>query len=462
MPLISINPATGEKISEIPELTSEQIQTKLALGDDTFQKWRETDFAERAAKMKRLAEILRANAQKYGEIMTREMGKPITAARAEVEKCAWVCEYYAENAENFLSPEIAESDASESFVRFDPIGPVLAVMPWNFPFWQVLRFAAPTIMAGNVGLLKHASNVQGCAAAIEESFILAGFAQGIFQNLAIGSGAVETVIRDPRVKAITLTGSEYAGRKVAEIAGDEIKKVVLELGGSDPFIVLTDADVALAAETAATARFQNCGQSCIAAKRFIVVENVAEKFIELFKIATEKLIIGDPMNEETQIGPMVNQKSLEEIDRQVQESIKKGARLIIGGKKFEETSLPRACRGGYFYSPTILADVKIGMPVYDEETFGPVAAVITVRDEAEAIRVANDTPFGLGSSIWTKNLDKAKQLASHINAGSVFINGLVKSDPRLPFGGTKKSGYGRELAGFGIREFVNVKTVWVK
>ena len=246
MPLISINPATGEKISEIPELTSEQIQTKLALGDDTFQKWRETDFAERAAKMKRLAEILRANAQKYGEIMTREMGKPITAARAEVEKCAWVCEYYAENAENFLSPEIAESDASESFVRFDPIGPVLAVMPWNFPFWQVLRFAAPTIMAGNVGLLKHASNVQGCAAAIEESFILAGFAQGIFQNLAIGSGAVETVIRDPRVKAITLTGSEYAGRKVAEIAGDEIKKVVLELGGSDPFIVLTDADVALA------------------------------------------------------------------------------------------------------------------------------------------------------------------------------------------------------------------------
>ncbi len=462
MSLISINPTTNEKISEISELSAEHIQAKLTIADATYQMWRETNFTERATKMKRLAEVLRTNTQKYGKIMTREMGKPLTAARAEVEKCAWVCEYYAENAEKFLSPESTESDASESFVRFDPIGPVLAVMPWNFPFWQVYRFAAPAVMAGNVGLLKHASNVQGCATMIEESFALAGFAEGIFQNLAIGSSAVESIIRDPRVAAVTLTGSEYAGRKVAEVAGDEIKKVVLELGGSDPFIVLADADVARAAETAATARFQNCGQSCIAAKRFIVVESVATQFIALFKIATEKLIVGDPMDEETKIGPMVNEKSLIEIYEQIQVSLKKGARLILGGQKINAENLPSSCHNGFFFAPTILADVKPGMPAYDQETFGPVAAIITVHDEAEAIRVANDTPFGLGSSLWTNDREKAKKIASQIKAGSVFINGLVKSDPRLPFGGTKKSGIGRELSGYGIREFVNIKTVWIQ
>lgn len=453
MPLISTNPATGAKISEIPELTPDQLEARLVIAETAFQMWRKTDFTVRSLKMKQLAEVLRENSQKYGEIMTAEMGKPIKAARAEVEKCARVCEYYADNAEKFLSPEPHESGASESFVRFDPIGIVLAVMPWNFPLWQVIRFAAPAVMAGNVGILKHASNVQGCAAAIEESFLLAGFPQGIFQNLAIASDKVEGLVRDSRVKAVTLTGSEYAGRKVAEVAGDEVKKTVLELGGSDPFIVLADADVNTAAEMAALARLQNCGQSCIAAKRFIVEAQISEQFISAFKSAVEKFVVGDPMDEATQMGPMVNQKSLEEIDRQVQGSIEKGARLITGGKKLE--------REGFFYAPTILADVKSGMPAYDEETFGPVAAVITVADENEAIRVANDSRFGLGSSIWTTNIEKAKKLAAQIDAGSVFINGMVASDPRLPFGGTKKSGYGRELSEFGIREFVNVKTVWL-
>lgn len=462
MPLISTNPATGAKINETPELTPDQLEARLVIAETAFQMWRKTDFTVRSLKMKQLAEVLRKNSQKYGEIMTREMGKPIKAARAEVEKCAWVCEYYADNAEKFLSPEPHESGASESFVRFDPIGIVLAVMPWNFPFWQVIRFAAPAVMAGNVGILKHASNVQGCAAAIEESFLLAGFPQGIFQNVAIGSDKVEGLVRDSRVKAVTLTGSEYAGRKVAEVAGDEVKKTVLELGGSDPFIVLADADVNTAAEMATLARLQNCGQSCIAAKRFIVEASIAEQFISAFKLAVEKFVVGDPMNEATQMGPLVNQKSLEEIDRQVQGSIEKGARLITGGKKFGRESSPQACREGFFYAPTILADVKSGMPVYDEETFGPVAAVITVADEAEAIRVANDSRFGLGSSIWTADTSKAKKLAAQIDAGSVFINGIVASDPRLPFGGTKKSGYGRELSEFGIREFVNIKTVWVK
>ncbi|KKW42092.1 MAG: hypothetical protein UY92_C0010G0008 [Candidatus Magasanikbacteria bacterium GW2011_GWA2_56_11] len=454
MPIQSTNPATGEIVFTYPELAPEQIQSKLAIAEATFQFWKEAPFSERAAKMKNLAGVLRGQSRRWAEIMTREMGKPITAAMAEVEKCAWVCEYYAENAERILAAETIATDASESFVRFEPLGSVLAVMPWNFPFWQVYRFAAPAVMAGNVALLKHASNVPGCAEAIQETFAAAGFAEGIFQNLLIGSNQVDGIVRDPRVKAVTLTGSEYAGRKVAEAAGDEIKPSVLELGGSDAFIVLEDADLEAAAKIGAMARLQNCGQSCIAAKRFIVVEKIADNFIELFKQNFEATLVGDPMDEATQMGPLISEKSLQEIERQVKESIKKGARLATGGQRLE--------RPGSFFAPTILTDVKPGMPAYEEEIFGPVAAVITVRGADEAVRAANDSRFGLGSSLWTGNLERAKALVPRIEAGSVFINGLVKSDPRLPFGGLKKSGYGRELSSYGIKEFVNIKTVWIK
>jgi succinate-semialdehyde dehydrogenase/glutarate-semialdehyde dehydrogenase len=462
MPLISTNPATGEKIAQYTDLEPTEIEAKLANAQATFENWRTTTFEERAAKMNQLAHVLRENSVRYSMLISTEMGRPIAAARAEIEKCAWGCEFYATHAEKFLAPEVHPSKASKSFVRFDPIGVILAVMPWNFPFWQVFRFAAPAAMAGNVGILKHASNVQGCAAAIEESFALAGFPTGVFQNLAIGSDKVAAVIRDARVKAVTLTGSEYAGRKVAEVAGDEIKKVVLELGGSDPFIVLADADVAAAAQTAAMARLQNCGQSCIAAKRFIVEEKIADQFIELFKQSVEKVIVSNPLDESTQMGPLVNEKSMKEIDRQVQESLQKGAQLVTGGTKVDPKNLPTDCHHGFFYAPTILANVTPGMPVYDEETFGPVAAIITVRDEADAIRVANASRFGLGSSIWTSDIEKAQKLAEHIDAGSVYINGMVASEPGLPFGGIKKSGIGRELSHYGIREFVNVKTVWIK
>lgn len=454
MPLISINPATGQTIKEWTELSAADVQAKLEIAHSAFQDWRTKSFAERAELVKKVAVVLRENAHKYGLIATEEMGKPITEAKAEVEKCAWVCEYYAENAEKFLTPENAPSDASESFVRFDPMGTVLAIMPWNFPYWQLFRFAAGTIMAGNTVVMKHASNVQGCAAAIQEAFTLAGFPTGIFQNLPISSGAVEAIIRDPRVIGVTLTGSEAAGRKVAATAADEVKKSVLELGGSDPFIVLANADVPAAAKAAATSRLLNCGQVCLAAKRFIVEAAVAEQFLTELKTAFANFKVGDPTEADTQMGPLMSAKAVTEIDEQVQTSIQNDARLVCGGKKITGP--------GAFYEPTILADVKPGMPAYDAEVFGPVAGVITVADANEAVRVANDSPFGLSASLWTNGTAKAKQIAAQLEVGSVFINGLVKSDPRLPLGGVKRSGFGRELYSFGIREFVNIKSVWIK
>ncbi len=453
MPIISQNPATEEILKKFDELTTAQLEAKLALARTTYESWRHVSFADRAKVMRKAAEILKKEARHYGEIISKEIGKPIKAATAEVEKCAWVCEYYADNAEKMLSNQPAPSDASESYVAFEPLGVVLAVMPWNFPFWQVFRFAAPALMAGNVGLLKHASNVPQSAEAIEEIFLKAGVPKGAFQNLLVGSSKVEGIIRDPRVMAATLTGSEYAGQQVASQAGSEIKKTVLELGGSDPFIVLKDADIEKAASMGTTARLQNAGQSCIAAKRFIVEESIAKKFLAKFKENFEKIVIGDPSQEATQLGTVATRQILQEIDDQVKKSIAMGAKLITGGH-------PRDGKG-YFYLPTILANVKKGMPAYDQETFGPVAAVISVKNEDEAIQVANDTPFGLGSSLWTRNAETAKRLIPKIQAGCVFVNGMVKSDPRLPFGGIKRSGYGRELAEFGIKEFVNVKTVWI-
>lgn len=454
MPLISINPTTGETIREFTELTPEQIEVKLALAHSAFQDWKNKGFAERAEKMRKVAEVLRTNAEKYGLVATLEIGKTIKEAKAEVEKCALVCDYYAENAEKFLTPEPAPSDASESYVRFDPMGAVLAIGPWNFPYWQVFRFVSGALMAGNVVVMKHASNVQGCAEAIEEAFKLAGFPAGVFQNLPVSSGAIEKIIRDKRIIGVTLTGSEKAGRAVASIAADEVKKSVLELGGSDPFIILEDADIPAAAQAATTSRLLNCGQVCLAAKRFIVVESVAEQFIAACKTAFENYHIGDPADPNTQMGPLMSTKAVEEIDKQVQASIAKGARLVTGGHKLD--------RPGAFYAPTILADINSSMPAYTEEIFGPVAAVITVKDEAEAIRVANDSDFGLSASLWTNDKNRAKRLATQIEVGSVFINGMVKSDPRLPLGGVKRSGFGRELYSFGIREFVNIKSVWIK
>lgn len=450
----SINPATEEVIAQYPELLEEDLDAKIDLAHRAFEAWKFTSFDIRRERMLELARLLRANKNELAQIATLEMGKPITQARAEVEKCALVCEYYAENGEKFLSHQKVETTASESFVRFDPIGVILAVMPWNFPYWQVIRFAAPAIMAGNVGVLKHASNVQGCGLAIEKLFLKADFPEGVFQNLSIGSNKVEYVIRDPRVVAVTLTGSESAGRKVAAQAGEHLKKTVLELGGSDPAIILEDADLDLVMKVAPLARLQNCGQSCIAAKRFIVEEKIAEEFIERFKKEFENFLVGDPMNEAVQMGPLVNAGAVEEIERQIAQSVAAGAEIVTGGKRLGEK--------GFFFAPTILRNVKKGMVAYKEELFGPVASVIIVEDEHEALRVANDVPFGLGSSIYTRNTEKAKEMAGKIDAGQVFINGMVISDPRLPFGGTKNSGYGRELSDLGIKEFVNVKTVWVK
>jgi succinate-semialdehyde dehydrogenase/glutarate-semialdehyde dehydrogenase len=450
----SKNPTTGETLAELQDLTPEGLEQKLAVAEDTFLQWRETTYAFRAERMRRLASILKEDARRLGEMMTLEMGKPIKQAVAEAEKCAWVCEYYADNAEKILSEESILSDASESYVRFDPLGIILAVMPWNFPFWQVFRFAAPALMAGNVGLLKHASNVPQCAIEIEKLFGRAGFPEGAFQNLLIRSDAVEKVLRDKRVAAATLTGSEAAGQSVAAIAGSEIKKTVLELGGSDPFIILADANLVEAVAVAVNARLQNNGQSCIAAKRFIVHKDIAPQFIDLYRNAYEKLVIGDPMNESTNIGPLATESILLDLEKQVNESVKKGARVEIGGRRSGEV--------GNFYEPTILSDVKPGMPAYHEELFGPVASVIVAADFDDAVRIANDSPFGLGASIWTRNIDLAKKLAARLESGGVFVNGMVKSDPRLPFGGIKRSGFGRELGSYGIKEFVNIKAVWVK
>ncbi|MFZ1291310.1 MAG: NAD-dependent succinate-semialdehyde dehydrogenase [Melioribacteraceae bacterium] len=454
MAIESVNPTTGKMIKSIDAFTNEKVEIIINEMQNDFFKWKETSFDERKKLMFNAANILRNEKDKYAEILTLEMGKPITQAIAEVEKCAWVCEYYAENAESILQKEFIKTDASESFVQFDPIGIVLAVMPWNFPFWQVFRFTAPALMAGNAGLLKHASNVPMSALAIEEIFHKAGFTKNIFRTLLINSNQVETVIENPKIKAVTLTGSEYAGSMVASKSGKMLKKSVMELGGSDPFIVLKDADLQSAVNTAVTARLLNNGQSCISAKRFIVVEEIVDEFEKLFVEKMSKIVIGDPMDSKTELGPIAREDLLFELHEQVIKSIKLGANLLIGGKRIN--------MNGNFYSPTILSNVKKGMPAYEQELFGPVASVIKVKNEQEAIFVANDTEFGLGASLWTSDIVKAKSLAKQIDSGSVFINGMVKSDPRLPFGGIKLSGYGRELSHYGIKEFVNIKTVWIK
>ena len=453
MSIQSVNPATGEVLETFEETSAPQIEQILAGAQAAFAEWRARPFAERATLMRAAGHELRAHKAKYALTMTREMGKPITQAEAEVEKCAGSCDYYAEHAEAFLAEQPRETDASRSYVRFDPLGPVLAVMPWNFPFWQVFRFAAPALMAGNAGILKHASNVPRCALQIEEVFRRAGFPDGLFRAVLVDSSAVKGLIADPRIVAVTLTGSERAGSAVAEQAGRAIKKTVLELGGSDPFIVLADADVDAAARAATDGRLINSGQSCIAAKRFIVVEPVADRFLERFKSELASRRMGDPLARETQVGPQARVDLRDQLHHQVEESVKRGARPLLGGQ------IPAG--KGAFYPPTLLAAVDKGMPAFDEETFGPVAAVIRAKDETDAIRLANDSPFGLGAALWTRDRARAERLAAQIEAGAVFVNGVVKSDPRLPFGGVKRSGYGRELSEYGIREFVNVKSVWI-
>src|SRR5213593_2397590 len=453
MAIQAVNPTTGATIKTYPEMTPAEVQSGIEKAHAAFLGWRQTRYAERARLMKRAAQLLREQAGAYATLMAQEMGKPVKDGRAEAEKCAWACDYYADNAEQFLQPEIIETEASKSFVTFQPLGVVLAVMPWNFPFWQVFRFAAPALMAGNAGVLKHASNVPGCALAIESVFRDAGFPRGLFATVLIGSSAVAGLIADRRIVAATLTGSDRAGSSVAEQAGRALKKTVLELGGSDPFIVLADADPATTAKMAAEARLVNSGQSCIAAKRFIVVEAVADQFIPRFVEELRARRVGDPLSRDTQVGPQARVDLRDALHRQVEESVRRGARRLLGGE------IPSG--KGAFYPPTLLTDVSEGMPAFDEETFGPVAAVIRAKDEADAIRLANNSQFGLGASVWTQDRARAERMAAQIESGVVFVNGIVKSDPRLPFGGIKRSGYGLELYVYGIRECVNIKTVWI-
>jgi succinate-semialdehyde dehydrogenase/glutarate-semialdehyde dehydrogenase len=449
----SINPATGATLHHFEPFAAEAVDWRVDAARETFRSWRETPFAERAEPMRRAAELLEAEKARWGELMTLEMGKPIGAAVAEAEKCAWACRYYAENAERFLADEPVETDASKSFVHYQPLGTILAVMPWNFPFWQVFRFAAPALMAGNVGLLKHASNVPQCALAIQEIFQRAGFREGAFQTLLIGSDRVSGLVEDRRIAAVTLTGSEAAGVAVGRAAGGQIKKVVLELGGSDPFLVMPSADLETAVSTAVKARTINNGQSCIAAKRFLVQRTVAPEFERRFVEKMAGLKVGDPLDPSTEVGPLATPAIRSEVHEQVRKTVAAGARLPLGGEPLEGR--------GNFYAPTVLADVPPGSPGADEEIFGPVASLFTFDTLEEGISLANRTRYGLGASAWTNEAAERDRLVSGIEAGAVFINGMVKSDPRLPFGGVKKSGFGRELSEHGIREFVNVKTVWV-
>ncbi|WP_081211694.1 NAD-dependent succinate-semialdehyde dehydrogenase [Salegentibacter sediminis] len=449
--IISKNPYTGEEISRIKEFTKNDIENALANAEKRFHSWKSTSFDKRAELLLNLAKELKENSKEYATDISLEMGKPISQSIAEIEKCAWVCEYYAENGEKQLANEKIKTDAAESYVSFEPLGVILAVMPWNYPFWQVFRFAAPALMAGNIAVLKHASNVMKSAASIQKAFERAGFPKECFQSLAIGSDKVEVIIRDPRVKAVTLTGSNPAGSAVASVAGEEIKKTVLELGGSNALVVFEDAKLPETVKTCVMARFQNTGQSCIAGKRLLLHKNIAEEFLEEFTKQVRELKSGNPMDEETFIGVLAREDLAKDIEEQVQKSLKMGAEIILGGN-----------RDSAYYEPSILINVKPGMPVFDEETFGPVIGVTIFKDEKEAIELANHSKFGLGVSVFTEDLDFAKKIIPKFNDGAVFINDLVKSDPRLPFGGTKSSGYGRELSEHGIREFVNRKTVYFK
>ena len=452
--LQSINPVNEDLIKEYQEHTDSEIEEIVNKSEKAFNNWQSFDYSERAKLMNKAGDILRENIDEYAELMTREMGKPISGAKSEVEKCAWVCDYYAENGESFLADEIIETDAQKSFVTYEPLGTVLAVMPWNFPFWQVFRFAVPGLMAGNAGLLKHASNVTGCALAIEDIFRKAGFPEDLFRTLKIGSSKVAGVIENPIVKAVTLTGSVPAGKAVAEKAGSELKKTVLELGGSDPYLILDDADLDKTVPTCVNSRMINNGQSCIAAKRFIVVESKLEEFTDKFVVEMKTKSMGDPMSDSFDLGPQARVDLRDELHDQVQRSIDKGANCLLGGE------IPN--KKGAWYPPTILSDVKPDMAAYEEELFGPVAAIISAKDEEEAVRIANDSVFGLGAAVFTEDVKKGERIAAkELNAGNCFVNSLVKSDPRLPFGGIKESGYGRELSHFGIKEFVNIKTVYV-
>ena len=453
MAIATVSPATGETLRTFDPLGDQEIEEKLQRSVEAARVNRKRSFEDRAARMRKAADLLDQRQKEYGRLMTVEMGKPIKAAIGEANKCALVCRYYADHAKEFLADEAVKTEAEKTFIRYEPIGPVLAVMPWNFPFWQVFRFAAPALMAGNVGLLKHSSNVPQCALAIEEVFRDAGFADGEFQTLLITSEQVAKILEDDRIKAATLTGSEPAGSNIASTAGKRVKKSVLELGGSDPFVVMPSANLEDAINTAVKARTINNGQSCIAAKRFIVHQKIADEFEKRFASAMEKLKIGDPLDESTEIGPLATPQIVKDIASQVERSVAAGARLLTGGKRIGER--------GNFYAPTVLTNVPRNAPAACEETFGPVASIFRVRDAEEAIALANDTKFGLGASVWTRDRREADRFIDAIQSGQVFVNAMVASDPRVPFGGVKHSGFGRELGAHGIREFVNIKTVWI-
>ncbi len=453
--LTSINPANNKIIKQYDEMTASDSSEIILLAHQSFFEWKETSFVHRAELMKNAAKVLRQNSEEYSALMTMEMGKPIAQSRAEVEKCAWVCDYYAENAEKFLTDELIKTEATKSFVTYQPLGVILAVMPWNFPFWQVFRFAAPNLMAGNAGVLKHASNVTGCALAIEDVFRKAGFPENLFRSLLVTSKNVKPIIENKNIQAVTLTGSVPAGKSVASLAGSLIKKTVLELGGSDPYVVLADADLEKAALSCVNSRLINAGQSCIAAKRFIIVEKVYDEFEKLYFDFMSKKKMGDPLDENNDLGPQASIELRDELQEQVLKSLEQGAELLLGG------IIPEA--DGAYYPPTILKNVKPGMAAFDEELFGPVAALIKAKDQDEAIELANKSIFGLGAAVFTNDQDRGERIAKEkLNAGCCFVNDFVKSDPRLPFGGIKESGYGRELSPFGIREFVNIKTVYIK
>jgi succinate-semialdehyde dehydrogenase / glutarate-semialdehyde dehydrogenase len=454
MAIATINPATGQTIKTFEALTDAQVDQKIQRAVEAFPKFSKLSFADRGRMMLRAAEILESEKNSLAQLMTLEMGKTLRSAVDEAVKCAWVCRYYAENAERFLADELVETPASRSFIRYQPMGAVLVIMPWNYPFWQAFRFIAPGLMAGNVGLLKHASNVPQCAMKIEELLLRAGVPEGVFQTLLIGSGSVDRILADPRIAAATLTGSEGAGVKVGSGAAQRIKKVVLELGGSDPFIVMPSANLEDAVAVGVKARVANNGQSCIAAKRFIVHEQIADKFQSAFVAQMEKLRVGDPFDEKTDVGPLANAEAVASLDADVRSSVKAGAKVLTGGKPVDGP--------GSFYQPTVLTDIPKNSAAYKEELFGPVASIFRVKSIDEAIRVANDSRFGLGASAWSNDKGEQDRFINELEAGMVFINQMVFSDPRVPFGGVKRSGVGRELSTYGIREFTNVKTVWVK